>query len=111
MGRAGLLEDAVSWWREHTRTRRSHAIASAVTEAQRVVGEQGWPRLISPRLIIPDPSHQCRALQEPFAGLLTTGPLWRHLQAAAGPATHSRLTEQVHAVLKALGEALGCNGE
>lgn len=44
--------------------------------------------------------------QEPFTRLLPAGPLWRHLQAAAGPASHSRLIEQVHYVLKALGERL-----
>lgn len=38
-GVRGLLEDSVRRWRERTRIRPSHAIAGAVTEAQRVVGE------------------------------------------------------------------------
>lgn len=56
----------VSWWREHTRIRYSHAVASAVIEAQRVVGEGGWQRLISPRLIVPDPDHQFSAYKNLF---------------------------------------------
>lgn len=56
----------MSWWREHTHIHYSHAIASAVIEAQSIVGERGWQRLISPRFIVPDPDGQFTAYKNLF---------------------------------------------